>query len=98
MLPLLLRTRLIIASQIFRDGLLYANPPIIPSREKLQTFLQEVFFNAQEILSIHLDLRDKLFERQEDQHPIIHSVADIYLKWLLERTEPYVRFQKVGVL
>lgn len=79
---------------IFRDGLLYANPPIIPNREKLQTFLQEVFFNAQEILSIHLELRDKLFERQQDQHPIIHSVADIYLKWLLERTEPYTRFQK----
>ncbi|KAG8792825.1 hypothetical protein FRC12_004768 [Ceratobasidium sp. 428] len=79
---------------IFRDGLLYANPPIIPNREKLRTFIEEVFFNAQEILSIHLGLRDRLFERQGDQHPIYHSVADIYLKWLLERTEPYTRFQK----
>ncbi|KAG9123304.1 hypothetical protein FRC07_015127 [Ceratobasidium sp. 392] len=79
---------------IFRDGLLYANPPIIPNREKLRTFIEEVFFNAQEILSIHLGLRDRLFERQSDQHPIYQSVADIYLKWLLERTEPYTRFQK----
>ncbi|KAG8688757.1 hypothetical protein FRC08_011275, partial [Ceratobasidium sp. 394] len=79
---------------IFRDGLIYANPPIIPNREKLRTFVEEVFFNAQEILSIHLGLRDKLFERQRDHHPIYHSVADIYLKWLLERTEPYTRFQK----
>ncbi|KAG8738594.1 hypothetical protein FRC10_006665 [Ceratobasidium sp. 414] len=79
---------------IFRDGLIYANPPIIPNRDKLRTFVEEVFFNAQEILSIHLGLRDRLFERQRDQHPIYQSVADIYLKWLLECTEPYTRFQK----
>ncbi|KAG9088881.1 hypothetical protein FRC06_001802 [Ceratobasidium sp. 370] len=81
-------------AQIFRDGLVYANPPIIPNRDKLRTFVEEVFFNAQEILSIHLGLRDRLFERQRDQHPIYQSVADIYLEWLLERTEPYTRFQK----
>ncbi|QRV90094.1 Rho guanine nucleotide exchange factor [Ceratobasidium sp. AG-Ba] len=79
---------------IFRDGLLYANPPIIPNREKLRSFIEDVFFNAQEILSIHLVLRDKLYERQRDQHPIYHTVADIYLKWLLEHSEPYTRFQK----
>ncbi|CAE6460834.1 unnamed protein product [Rhizoctonia solani] len=79
---------------IFRDGLLYADPPVISRRDRLDTLVHEVFFNAQEILSIHLHLRDKLYERQRDQHPIIHTVADIYLKWLLEHKEPYTRFQK----
>ncbi|KAJ1307769.1 hypothetical protein OPQ81_001856 [Rhizoctonia solani] len=79
---------------IFRDGLLYADPPVIPSRERLELLIHEVFFNAEEILSIHLHLRDKLYERQREQHPIIHSVADIYLKWLLDHKEPYTKFQK----
>ncbi|KAF8753436.1 CNH domain [Rhizoctonia solani] len=79
---------------IFRDGLLYADPPVISHRDRLDILVHEIFFNAQEILSIHLELRDKLYERQRDQHPIIHTVADIYLKWLLEHKEAYTRFQK----
>ncbi|KAH7341545.1 CNH domain-containing protein [Rhizoctonia solani] len=79
---------------IFRDGLLHADPPVISQRDRLDLLVREVFFNAQEILSIHLHLRDKLYERQRDQHPIIQTVADIYLKWLLEHKEPYTRFQK----
>ncbi|KAG8683708.1 hypothetical protein FRC11_013183, partial [Ceratobasidium sp. 423] len=80
---------------IFRDGLLYADPPVIRDRDRLDLLVDELFFNAQEILSIHLRLRDRLYERQRDQHPIIQSVADIYLKWLLEHKEPYTKFQKV---
>ncbi|ELU40640.1 RhoGEF domain-containing protein [Rhizoctonia solani AG-1 IA] len=76
------------------DGLLYADPPVISHRDRLDILVHEIFFNAQEILSIHLELRDKLYERQRDQHPIIHTVADIYLKWLLEHKEAYTRFQK----
>ncbi|CAE6477823.1 unnamed protein product [Rhizoctonia solani] len=79
---------------IFRDGLLHANPPVISNRDRLDLLVDEVFFNAQEILSIHLELRDRLYERQRDQHPIIQTIADIYLKWLLEHKEPYARFQK----
>ncbi|CAE6475856.1 unnamed protein product [Rhizoctonia solani] len=79
---------------IFRDGLLYADPPVISHRDRLDLLVRELFFNAQEILSIHLRLRNRLYERQRDQHPIIQTVADIYLKWLLEHKEPYTKFQK----
>ncbi|CAE7106355.1 unnamed protein product [Rhizoctonia solani] len=79
---------------IFRDGLLHADPPVISNPGRLDSLVHEVFFNAQDILSIHLELRDRLYERQLDQHPIIQTVADIYLKWLLEHKEPYTRFQK----
>lgn len=55
-----------------------ANPPII-KKDTLDLFINDVFGNLDQILALHKKLLGALFERQREQHPIIHSVADIIL-------------------
>lgn len=56
---------------------LVSTVPIPPL--KLQGFINEVFYNLDEILDHHRKLLDALFERQREQHPLVQSIADIVL-------------------
>ena len=64
--------------QVIIKGLEDASPPIIPL-DHLQTFIDQVFGNLNQILLQHQYLLAELFERQREQHPLVHSVADIIL-------------------
>ncbi|KIY43799.1 hypothetical protein FISHEDRAFT_52705 [Fistulina hepatica ATCC 64428] len=68
---------------LFVEPLRTASPPIVPS-EQTSTFIREVFRNFQQILALHKRLVASLFERQRDQHPLILSVADIFLRTALD--------------
>ena len=61
---------------VFIDPLLNTAP--IP-QHRLRGFVSEVFWNMDEILAIHRRLLDGLFSRQQDQHPLVQSIADIVL-------------------
>ena len=49
-------------------------PPIIP-RERLETFIQDIFHNFGELCEHHKRLLDRLFEIQMEEHPIIGSIT-----------------------
>lgn len=50
------------------------NPPIIP-REKLESFVADVFHNFAEIYEHHRKLLEQLHEIQRDEHPAIKSIT-----------------------
>lgn len=54
------------------------NPPIL-REPRLSAFINEVFGNLAEIVTYHQRLLAALFARQREQHPLIQSVADIFL-------------------
>ncbi len=45
----------------------------------MSAFINEVFGNLSEIVAYHQRLLAALFSRQREQHPLIQSVADIFL-------------------
>lgn len=64
--------------EVFVDGLLSANPPVI-SQENLHSFISEVFGNVNAISNHHHRMLGALFSRQREQHPLVQSVTDIIL-------------------
>lgn len=60
-------------------GLLEANPPVIPTHQ-VMGFVNDVFGNMHEILAHHKSMLDALFLRQREDHPLVHSIADIVLE------------------
>ncbi|KAG6901795.1 hypothetical protein C0995_007821 [Termitomyces sp. Mi166 len=68
-----------IIEDVIIKGLEDASPPIIPL-EHLQTFVDQVFGNLNQILSQHQRLLAELFARQREQHPL---------------TSPHVQFAAV---
>ena len=56
---------------------LFATSPV--PRDRVKQFVSEVFYNLNEILEHHDRMLKALFTRQQDQHPLIQSVADIVL-------------------
>ncbi|KAF8806960.1 hypothetical protein BYT27DRAFT_7101268 [Phlegmacium glaucopus] len=69
--------------RVFIDQLRAANPPIISERD-LQHFIYEVFGNLHEILVYHQQILAALYHRQREQHPLILSIADIFLDTTLK--------------
>jgi RHO1 GDP-GTP exchange protein 1/2 len=65
-------------AQVFIGGLRQAKPPVLPP-ERLDGFVNEVFWNMDRILSHHQRLLGALYDLQHDQHPILLSVGDIVL-------------------
>lgn len=65
-----------LVQDVFVDPLL-ATTPVPQSR--IQGFVSEVFYNFHDILAHHRRMLDALFIRQQEQHPLIQSVADIVL-------------------
>ena len=47
---------------------------------KADEFIQNVFWNLNEVLSFHQRMLGQLFARQRDQHPLVQSVSDIILE------------------
>lgn len=64
--------------QVFVDGLLKANPPVI-SPNNLRSFISEVFGNFSAISRHHRRMLAALLSRQREQHPLVQSVTDIIL-------------------
>ncbi|KXN84722.1 Rho1 guanine nucleotide exchange factor 3 [Leucoagaricus sp. SymC.cos] len=64
--------------QLFIDGLRSARPEIMP-KTQLSSFIIDVFSNIQEILDLHRQLLNALFERQREQHPLLQTIGDIIL-------------------
>ncbi|KAI0635913.1 hypothetical protein C8Q77DRAFT_1100369 [Trametes polyzona] len=48
-------------------------------QHRVKGFIQEVFFNLDNILAHHRRLLAALFERQREQHPLVQSFSDIIL-------------------
>jgi RHO1 GDP-GTP exchange protein 1/2 len=65
--------------KVFIDQLRAATPPIIPEPD-LKNFIHKVFGNIHEILVYHQQILAALYARQREQHPLILSVADIFLQ------------------
>lgn len=64
--------------KVFINQLQAATPPIIPE-PSLKNFIEIVFGNLHEILVYHQQLLAALYHRQREQHPLIISIADIFL-------------------
>ena len=64
--------------KVFIDQLQLADPPIM-SVPNLNNFVHKVFGNIHEILVYHQQMLGALYDRQRQQHPLILSIADIFL-------------------
>lgn len=67
--------------EVLIEPLLNTSP--VP-QHRLSGFVSEVFHNLDMIQTIHQRLRDDLFARQRDQHPLIQSIADVILANILD--------------
>lgn len=47
--------------------------------QRVKAFIREVFFNMDEILAHHQRMLAALYSRQQEQFPLVQSVADIIL-------------------
>lgn len=64
--------------KVFIDQLQSATPPIM-SVLNLNNFIHKVFGNLHEILVYHRQILAALYDRQREQHPLILTIADIFL-------------------
>ena len=64
--------------KVFIDQLQLATPPIM-SVPNLNNFIHRVFGNIHEILVHHKQILAALYVRQREQHPLILTIADIFL-------------------
>jgi hypothetical protein len=58
----------------------------------LETFIQEVFYNIDELRAHHRRLLDKLFEIQREEHPIINSIAAPMYDAVSDFREAYLKY------
>ncbi|KAH9903012.1 hypothetical protein C8Q73DRAFT_798049 [Cubamyces lactineus] len=65
-----------LVKEVFVDPMI--NTLAIP-QHRVKGFIQEVFFNIDDILAHHRRLLAALFARQREQHPLIQSLSDIVL-------------------
>lgn len=65
-------------SKVFIDQLQLATPPIM-SVPNLNNLIHKVFGNIHEILVYHRRILADLYDRQRQQHPLVLTVADIFL-------------------
>ncbi|TDL23713.1 Dbl domain-containing protein [Rickenella mellea] len=68
-----------------------ANPPII-SRDKLSTFLHDVFYNYAELRDHHRKLLERLHEIQREEHPMIRSITAPVLDAALNWRDAYMEY------
>ena len=66
-------------------------PPII-ARERLESFITDVFHNFAEIYGHHRKLLDQLQEIQREEHPIIKSVTAAVFDAALSFREAYLEY------
>lgn len=68
-----------------------ADPPIIP-HDRLDTFIQDVFHNFQELHAHHRRLVEKLHEIQLEEHPRIKSITAAIFDAALNFREAYMEY------
>jgi hypothetical protein len=67
-------------AKVFVEPLTSASPSIIGDANRQQNFISTVFWNLDQICLRHEHMLEELFERQQEQHPLVQSVADIILE------------------
>jgi len=67
------------------------DPPIIP-RERLDTFIRDVFHNFGELHAHHKRLLDQFFEIQREEHPIIRSITAPMYDAVLNFRDAYLEY------
>ena len=67
------------------------DPPIVP-RERLDTFIRDVFHNFGELHAHHKRLLDQFFEIQREEHPIIRSVTAAMYDAVLNFRDAYLEY------
>lgn len=75
--------------------MLASDPPVITPRAALEDFVFEVFYNVKELVLVHERMVKSLFDRQEEEHPVINSIADIVLDAALQFQMEYELYIKV---
>ncbi|KAA1475511.1 Dbl-like domain-containing protein [Dentipellis sp. KUC8613] len=76
---------------IYVQPLREADPPIIP-RERLASFILDVFHNFGELHAHHRKLLDRLHAIQRDEHPVINSVTAAIFDAALNWREAYMEY------
>ena len=77
--------------KLFIRPLRTADPPVIP-RDRLSSFLNEVFHNYTDILEHQRKLLNQLQEIQRDEHPFIRSISAPLLDAALNWHDAYVEY------
>ena len=72
-----------------------SEPPVISPQTRLRVFRNEVFQNIEDILARHRTSLRALFERQQDQHPLVSSISDIELDSAISVQSDYEGYIKV---
>ncbi|KAG8213014.1 hypothetical protein J3R82DRAFT_11404 [Butyriboletus roseoflavus] len=80
--------------EVFVEPLASASPPIISDTNRQQNFMSTVFWNLDQICICHERMLVALFERQQEQHPLVQSVADIILESAFEFQADYESYIK----
>jgi hypothetical protein len=71
--------------------LINADPPIVP-RERLDSFINDVFHNFAELHAHHRRLVDQFHEIQREEHPTIRSVTAALFDAALNFREAYMEY------
>ncbi|KAJ3523924.1 hypothetical protein NM688_g8645 [Phlebia brevispora] len=80
-----------VAREVFKDALVNVAPI---HQTRLKGFVEEVFYNMDDILAHHQRLLDNLYARQTEQHPIVVTIADIILDAILSFRSDYEKYIK----
>ncbi|KAG6373463.1 hypothetical protein JVT61DRAFT_6616 [Boletus reticuloceps] len=80
--------------EVFVEPLNSASPPIIGDVNRQQNFMSIVFCNLDQIRLHHERMLEALFDRQQEQHPLVQSVADIILESALQFQGDYESYIK----
>lgn len=68
-----------------------ADPPII-ERDRLETFIAEVFHNSAELAIHHARLLEHFHRIQREQHPNIHSITAPLMDAALNFRDAYMEY------
>jgi RHO1 GDP-GTP exchange protein 1/2 len=67
------------------------DPSIIP-RERLESFIQDVYHNFGELHAHHRKLLDRLHEIQRDEHPVIRTITAPLFDAALNFRDAYMEY------
>jgi hypothetical protein len=67
------------------------DPPIIP-RDRLESFIRDVFCNSGELHAHHKRLLDQLFKIQREEHPFIRSITAPMHDAVLAFRDAYLKY------
>jgi hypothetical protein len=67
------------------------DPPIIP-RDRLESFIQDVYHNFGELHAHHRRLLDQLHEIQREEHPLIRSITEPLFDAALNFRDAYMEY------